>query len=58
MAGGVTSGGSAASDTYAEAKHWLLLPSWLVVGIFVLAPVLMMFRKPETVSLPPAVTML
>ena len=42
MAGGVTSGGSAASDTYAEAKHWLLLPSWLVVGIFVLAPVLMM----------------
>jgi len=42
MAGGVASGGSAASDTYAEAKHWLLLPSWVVVGIFVLAPVLMM----------------
>lgn len=42
MAGGAASGGSAASDTYATARHWLLLPSWVVVGIFVLAPVLMM----------------
>lgn len=42
MAGGAASGGSAASDTYAKARHWLLLPSWVVVGIFVLAPVLMM----------------
>ena len=42
MAAGAASGGSAASDTYAEARNWLLLPSWVVVGIFVLAPVLMM----------------
>ncbi|WP_424941303.1 ABC transporter permease [Aliiroseovarius sp. S253] len=42
MAGGAASGGSAASDTYAEARNWLLLPSWVVLSIFVLAPVLMM----------------
>lgn len=43
MAGGAASGGSATSDTYAESRNWLLLPSWLVLSIFVLAPVLMMF---------------
>ena len=42
MAAGAASGGSAASDTYAEARNWLLLPSWVVIGIFVLAPVIMM----------------
>ena len=42
MAGGAVSGGSAASDTYAEARQWLLVPSWLVLGIFVLAPVCVM----------------
>ena len=42
MAGGAASGGSSASDTYAEARNWLLLPSWVVLSIFVLAPVLMM----------------
>lgn len=42
MAGGAASGGSAASDTYSGARNWLLLPSWIVVGIFVLTPVLMM----------------
>ena len=42
MAGGAASGGSAASDTYAEARNWLLAPSWVVIGIFVLAPVIMM----------------
>ena len=33
---------SARSDTYKEARTWLLLPAWLVLGIFVLAPVGMM----------------
>ena len=42
MAGGAASGGSAATDTYAEARGWLLLPAWAVLVIFVLAPVLMM----------------
>ncbi|MCR9112989.1 MAG: ABC transporter permease [Rhodobacteraceae bacterium] len=42
MAGGVAGGGNATSDTYAGARNWLLLPSWLVLGILVLAPVSMM----------------
>lgn len=42
MAGGAATGGSAASDTYAEARRWLLLPSWLVLLILVAAPVGMM----------------
>lgn len=43
MAGGAASGGTAASDTYAKARHWLLMPSWLVLGFFVFAPVCVMF---------------
>ncbi|SPH19622.1 Spermidine/putrescine transport system permease protein PotB [Ascidiaceihabitans donghaensis] len=42
MAGGAASGGSSASDTYAKARHWLLLPSWVVLGVFVFAPVCVM----------------
>lgn len=42
MAGGAASGGSAASDTYAPARHWLLAPSWIVLAIFVFAPVCVM----------------
>jgi len=42
MAAGAASGGSATTDTYKEARNWLLLPSWLVLGIFVLIPVVMM----------------
>ena len=42
MAGGAASGGSAASDTYKGARFWLLMPSWLVLLIFVAAPVGMM----------------
>lgn len=42
MAGGAASGGSAASDTYRSARHWLLMPSWAVLLFFVAAPVLMM----------------
>ena len=42
MAGGAATGGSAAADTYKAARHWLLLPSWLVLINVVLAPVCMM----------------
>ncbi|MFK7939936.1 MAG: ABC transporter permease [Roseovarius sp.] len=42
MAAGAASGGSARSDTYKEARTWLLMPSWLVLSILVLAPVAMM----------------
>ena len=42
MAGGATSGGSATTDTYAEARHWLLLPSWVVLLGLSLIPVGMM----------------
>jgi spermidine/putrescine transport system permease protein len=39
MAGGAPSGGSSASDTYAPARHWLLAPSWVILGFFTLLPV-------------------
>ncbi|MBE1285522.1 MAG: ABC transporter permease subunit [Rhodobacteraceae bacterium] len=42
MAAGAASGGSATTDTYKESRFWLLLPAWVVLGIFVLAPVMMM----------------
>ncbi|WP_417210274.1 ABC transporter permease [Antarctobacter sp.] len=42
MAGGAATGGSPTSDTYAEARTWLLLPAWVTLGILVLAPVTMM----------------
>lgn len=42
MAGGAASGGSARTDTYREARHWLLLPSWVVLIFLILIPVLMM----------------
>jgi spermidine/putrescine transport system permease protein len=42
MAGGAASGGSATTDTYKEARNWLLLPAWVYLGAFVLVPVIMM----------------
>ncbi|MCI5096048.1 MAG: ABC transporter permease [Rhodobacteraceae bacterium] len=42
MAGGAASGGSANTDTYKEARTWLLLPAWVTLSILVLAPVGMM----------------
>ena len=42
MAGVAAGGGSVRSETYARVRGWLLLPSWAVLGIFVLAPVAMM----------------
>jgi len=41
MAGGAASGGSAVTDTYKEARTWLLLPAWVTLSILILAPVAM-----------------
>ncbi|WP_298854843.1 ABC transporter permease [uncultured Ruegeria sp.] len=42
MAAGAASGGSATTDTYKEARTWLLLPAWVTLTILALAPVFMM----------------
>lgn len=42
MAAGAASGGSATTDTYKEARTWLLLPAWVTLAILTLAPVAMM----------------
>ncbi len=42
MATGAVSGGSATTDTYKEARTWLLLPAWVTLSFLVLAPVCMM----------------
>ncbi len=42
MAGGTPTGGGPVSQTYARARTLLLMPSWLVLLIFVAAPVGMM----------------
>lgn len=41
MAGGIA-GGRAVASTYGPVRLWLLMPSWLVIGVFMLAPVLIM----------------
>ncbi len=42
MAAGAASGGSATTDTYKQARTWLLMPAWVTLSFLVLAPVLMM----------------
>ncbi|QGX98557.1 ABC transporter permease [Roseovarius faecimaris] len=42
MAAGAASGGSTRSDTYKEARTFLLMPAWLVLAFFVLAPICIM----------------
>lgn len=42
MAGAVQSGGGERSRTFAAHRIWLMLPSWLVIGIFLMIPVGMM----------------
>ena len=42
MAVDSSSGGSATTDTYKDARTWLLLPAWVTLSILVLAPVFMM----------------
>lgn len=42
MAAGAASGGSATTDTYKEARTWLLMPAWVVLLLLSLTPVFMM----------------
>ncbi|WP_325895228.1 ABC transporter permease [Grimontia sp. NTOU-MAR1] len=42
MAGGNGSGGEVVSNTYQEARIWLLLPAWLTLTVLVLTPVFLM----------------
>nr|WP_319948195.1 ABC transporter permease [uncultured Shimia sp.] len=42
MAAGAASGGNAITDTYKEARTWLLMPSWLVLSLLSLIPVCLM----------------
>jgi len=42
MAQGADSSGAIRSDTYKQARIWLLLPGWLVLTLLTLIPVLMM----------------
>ena len=42
MAGGAASIKSSRSGIYADQRNWLLLPSWVVLGFFVFAPVCVM----------------
>lgn len=42
MAAGAASGGSATTDTYKEARTWLLMPAWVTLSFLILAPVLLM----------------
>ena len=41
MAGGDINSG-VTTDTYAKERHWLLLPSWVVLTIFIVVPVAIM----------------
>lgn len=41
MAAG-TGSGRTVSSTYAPVRNWLMLPSWLIIGFFLLLPVLLM----------------
>ena len=42
MAAGVTGGGGTVTATYAPVRPWLMLPSWAVIGVFLLVPVTLM----------------
>ena len=42
MAGGAASGGSSQPDTYAGARRWLLLPTWVTLGLLPIAPLTIM----------------
>lgn len=42
MAAGAASGGSTRSETYKEARTFLLMPAWVVLAFFVLAPLCIM----------------
>ena len=42
MAGGTQNSGDAVSNTYENARTWLLLPSWIVLTFLALIPVILM----------------
>ncbi len=42
MAGGAAPGGGVKADVYRSARRWLLLPSWLVLTVVVVAPLCIM----------------
>ena len=42
MAGGGAQGGDIRSETYKEARIWLLMPAWLTLSVMVLVPVSLM----------------
>jgi len=42
MAGGGAQGGEIRSETYKEARVWLLMPAWLTLSVMVLVPVSLM----------------
>jgi len=42
MAGGGATGASVRSETYREARGWLLLPAWVTLGLLTLAPLTIM----------------
>ncbi|NCW17524.1 MAG: ABC transporter permease, partial [Rhodobacteraceae bacterium] len=42
MAGGGAQGGDIRSETYKEARVWLLMPAWLTLSVMVLVPVSLM----------------
>lgn len=42
MAGGGATGGTSQSNTYEEDRTWLLLPTWVTLGILTLAPLSIM----------------
>ncbi|MEM8775929.1 MAG: ABC transporter permease [Pseudomonadota bacterium] len=42
MAGGAASGGLPRSDTYAGSRNWLLLPTWVTLGLLTVAPLTIM----------------
>ena len=43
MAGGGAQGGEIRSETYKEARVWLLMPAWITLSVMVLVPVSLMF---------------
>lgn len=42
MAGGGDNGASVQSETYRDARTWLLLPAWVTLGLLTLAPLMIM----------------
>ena len=48
MAGGGATGGTVQSETYREARTLLLLPAWVTLGLLTLAPLMIIFDRPDS----------